>query len=168
MRRREVFPETPFWNQARARFAGRVEIAELPASMVERFRGALALTQQLRAAGVTILAGSDSPFASGFQGVQLHAELRLLTDAGLTATEALVAATSAPADVFGLKDRGRIRSGLRADLLLVEGDLTEHIEHTVQIVGVFKAGQPVHQEALIAAAHASTEARCPARTQPQK
>lgn len=38
---REVFPETPFWNQARARFAGRVELAQLPASLVERFRGAL-------------------------------------------------------------------------------------------------------------------------------
>lgn len=38
---REAFPETPFWKGARAQFAGPVPASNLPASLVERFRGAL-------------------------------------------------------------------------------------------------------------------------------
>jgi hypothetical protein len=38
---RETFPKTPFWRSARGAFADPVETAGLPASLVERFRGAL-------------------------------------------------------------------------------------------------------------------------------
>ena len=56
--------------------------------------------------------------------MSLHGELELLVEAGLTPLEALSAATSVPADRFRLPDRGRIAPGLRADLLLVNGDPT--------------------------------------------
>ena len=48
--------------------------------------------------------------------------------------------TSVPARVFGLKDPGRIRSGMRADLVLVEGDPTRDIRATRKIAAVWKRG----------------------------
>ncbi|WP_224389751.1 amidohydrolase family protein [Pseudonocardia sp. ICBG1293] len=102
----------------------------------------------LRRAGVTVLAGTDAnsdPAAPNTveHGAALHDELQLLVEAGLTPAEALTAATSAPARVFGLSDRGRIRQGYRADLLLVDGDPTVDIAATRNIRGVWIAGQEV-------------------------
>lgn len=75
----------------------------------------------LHAAGVRILAGTDSPNPGLVFGASLHRELQLLVRAGLPPAEALAGATSVPASVFAL-DRGRLRVGDRADLLLVDGD----------------------------------------------
>ena len=94
----------------------------------------------MAARGVPILAGTDSPVPGATYGASLHSELELLVRAGLTPTQALVAATSAPAGAFGLSDRGRIAPGLRADLVLVEGDPTTDILHTRRIVTVWKRG----------------------------
>jgi imidazolonepropionase-like amidohydrolase len=52
--------------------------------------------------------------------------------------DALKAATSVTAKRFHLADRGRIAEGLRADLLLVNGDPTQNISDTLSIVGVWK------------------------------
>ena len=81
--------------------------------------------RQLIQQGVAILAGTDSPVPTQTYGASLHAELALLVGAGLTPLQALAAATSLPAQTFGLSDRGRISPGLRADLLLVDGDPTQ-------------------------------------------
>ncbi|KPK80899.1 MAG: hypothetical protein AMS25_08510 [Gemmatimonas sp. SM23_52] len=98
--------------------------------------------RQLKAAGVPLLAGTDAVI-----GVSLHHELASLVEAGLSPVEALIAATSAPATAFDLADRGRIRPGLRADLVLVRGDPTEDIRATRDIVGVWKNGVRVDREA---------------------
>jgi len=95
--------------------------------------------RQLKTAGVPILAGTDAPNV-GTHGVAMHHELELLVRAGLTPVEALRAATSTPAAVFHLDDRGVIRAGARADLLLVTGDPTASIAATQKIAGVWKAG----------------------------
>ena len=79
-------------------------------------------------------AGTDAPNSGTAHGASLHGELQLLVEAGLTPTEALAAATSAPAAAFHLTDRGRIAPGLRADLVLVEGDPTADILQTRAIV----------------------------------
>ncbi|MFD4197098.1 amidohydrolase family protein [Amycolatopsis thermoflava] len=102
--------------------------------------GAVRVARALRAAGVPLLAGTDAtPFAP-VHGESLHRELELLTEAGLTAEEALAAATSVPAHHFGLDDRGRIAPGLRADLVLVDGDPTRDIAATRSIVDVWRRG----------------------------
>ena len=80
-------------------------------------------------------------------GASIHRELELLVAAGLTPREALAAATSVPAAIFGLTDRGRVSPGLRADLLLVDGDPTSQITATRAIVGVWKQGDPVDRDA---------------------
>lgn len=99
----------------------------------------------LREADVTVLAGTDSVAGAGTpftipHGVTLHHELELLVDAGYTPAEALHAATTGPARAFGLGDRGAVTPGLRADLLLIDGDPTTDITSTRNISGVWIAG----------------------------
>ena len=102
--------------------------------------------RQLVAARVPILAGTDAPIPSTAYGASLHGELALLVRDGLSPTMALTAATSAIARAFHLDDRGAIRPGLRADLVLVEGDPTQDILATRRIVAVYKRGVAVRRE----------------------
>ncbi|MGE5243307.1 MAG: amidohydrolase family protein [Betaproteobacteria bacterium] len=104
---------------------------------------ARAAVAQLKAAGVPLLAGSDAPNPGTAHGASIHRELELLVSAGLTPAEALAAASSVPARVFGLTDRGRIAVGLRADLVLVDGDPTRDITATRAIAGVWRNGARV-------------------------
>jgi imidazolonepropionase-like amidohydrolase len=97
----------------------------------------------LHAAGVPILAGSDAPNPGTAFGASLHRELEYFTQAGMSAIEALASATSLPAEIFGLTDRGRIKPGLLADLVLVNGDPTTDITATRSIAAVSKDGIPI-------------------------
>ncbi|MBV8546196.1 MAG: amidohydrolase family protein [Acidobacteria bacterium] len=101
---------------------------------------AYAAVRQLKAAGVPILAGTDAPNPGTAHGASMHREMELLVRSGLTPLEALTAATSLPAKQFKLNDRGRVAAGLRADLLLVDGDPTTDILATRNIAGVWKNG----------------------------
>lgn len=112
------------------------------------YAAAQATVRQLRAAGVAILAGSDSGNPGTAPGVAMHREMELLVGAGLTPLEALTAATAGPARAFRLADRGRIAPGQRADLLLVNGDPTRDITATRDIAGVWKGGVPVDRAAF--------------------
>ncbi|HEY2794941.1 MAG TPA: amidohydrolase family protein [Micromonosporaceae bacterium] len=112
------------------------------------YRNAKATVAAFHRAGRTILVGTDAndepnaPFHPP-HGASIHDELARLVDAGLTPIEALDGATSRAADTFGLSDRGRIAAGLRADLLLVDGDPTTDIAATRAISGVWIAGDMV-------------------------
>ncbi len=106
---------------------------------------------QLSAAGVPILAGTDAPNPGTAHGASMHEELALLVGAGLSPTEALTAATSAPARAFGLSDRGAIAPGKRADLLLVDGDPTTDITATRAVAGVWARGARFDRDAYLAA-----------------
>jgi hypothetical protein len=96
---------------------------------------------------VPLLAGTDAPNPGTAHGASIHRELELLVQAGLSPLEALTAATATPARVFGLKDRGRIAPGLRADLVLVAGDPTEDVTATRKIVAVWKRGARLERRA---------------------
>ncbi|MFI5697380.1 amidohydrolase family protein [Kribbella sp. NPDC051586] len=106
---------------------------------------ARANTLALLRAGVPVLAGTDAPNPGLVFGASLHRELGHLVAAGLTPAEALVAATSAPAEVFGLADRGRLMVGARADLVQVDGDPLADIAATQRVRRTWIAGQaPAH------------------------
>jgi imidazolonepropionase-like amidohydrolase len=128
------------------------------------FKNALAAVGQLARAGVPILAGTDAPNPGTTHGASMHRELELLVSAGLSPTAALTAATATPARIFGLKDRGRIAPGLRADLVLVKGDPTTDILATRDIQRVWKLGQeaPRPKADKTAAAPAAQPAAAPA------
>jgi imidazolonepropionase-like amidohydrolase len=99
--------------------------------------------RQIAREGVPILAGTDAPAPGHAYGASLHHELQLLVRSGLTPVQALIGATAAPARAFGLHDRGRIAPGLRADLVLVDGNPTVNIVDTRRIVTVWKRGVAV-------------------------
>ncbi len=94
--------------------------------------------------GVTICAGGDAGvFAHGDNAL----ELELMVDYGMEPIQALRSATSVNADVFGLADKvGRIKAGLLADLLIVEGDPSKQIGDLRNVMAVFKGGQLVMEK----------------------
>jgi imidazolonepropionase-like amidohydrolase len=104
-------------------------------------RAPKAVTAAMKKAGVPVLAGTDAGNPGTQYGISMHRELAALVEAGLTPSEALAAATSAPAKAFRLGQRGRIDKGYKADLLLVEGNPALDIRATRQIVEVWKDGE---------------------------
>jgi imidazolonepropionase-like amidohydrolase len=93
--------------------------------------------RQALEAGVTIVCGSDAGvFAHGAQA----RELELMVAAGMTPAQALRSATSTAAKVLHLPDRGVIRSGFLADLIVVAGDPTQDIGALRQIRLVMRGG----------------------------
>ncbi|HTX71114.1 MAG TPA: amidohydrolase family protein [Thermoleophilia bacterium] len=110
-----------------------------------RLEDVLSTVRALADAGVDLLVGTDVstplPFLGGLaHGASVHHELQYLVRAGLTPSQALRAATATTARRFALSDRGRIAEGLRADLLLVDGDPTTTISDTLNIRGVWRRG----------------------------
>ena len=99
--------------------------------------------RRLHAAGVRLIAGTDAPNPGTASGLSIHGELRLLLRAGLSAAEALSAATSTGAEAFGIDDRGRIGEGRIADLVLIDGDLESDLSLSTRLVAVWKDGYPV-------------------------
>ncbi len=92
-----------------------------------------------RSVGVTIASGSDvGVFRHGDNARELEWMVRL----GMTAPEALIAATATDAKVLD-KPVGRIAPGLLADLVAVQGDPTADIAAIRQVVLVMKGGQVV-------------------------
>ncbi|TDW15608.1 amidohydrolase family protein [Kribbella kalugense] len=104
---------------------------------------ARANTLALLQAGVPVLAGTDAPNPGLVFGASLHRELGHLVRAGFTPAEAIAAATSAPAEVFRLADRGRLTVGARADLVLVDGDPLADIAATQRVRRTWVAGEVV-------------------------
>lgn len=105
----------------------------------------LATVRALNHAGVDLLVGTDvsAPFEflGGLaHGASVHHELQYLVRAGLTPAQALRAATASTARRFHLSDRGQIAEGLRADLLMVDGDPTTTITDTLNTRAVWRRG----------------------------
>lgn len=100
---------------------------------------------RLHQVGVPILAGTDANMQPSLPamvpyGSSLHGELENLVAAGLSPVEALNAATALPAKHFGLSDRGVVKEGMRADLVLVDGDPTTDITAARRITKVWVNG----------------------------
>lgn len=96
------------------------------------------------ASGVTIVAGGDvGVFAHGDNA----RELEMMVDYGMTPLAVLRTATSGNADVFAVSDRiGRIRPGLLADLVAVQGNPGEEIGALRRVVAVWKGGILVEED----------------------
>ena len=89
--------------------------------------------------GVTIAFGGDV-------GVYTHGdnarEMVLMVEYGMKPLEVLRSATAINADVFGYAEKiGRIKKGLLADIVLVEGDPSKNINDIRNISMVMKDGK---------------------------
>ncbi|QND72831.1 amidohydrolase family protein [Tardiphaga robiniae] len=128
--------EDPAWQQ---------KVHDAPGS--ERARKALAMNQKnlmtLYKAGINIGFGSDSGVGLRFPGVAEHRELDLMVEAGLTPLQALTIATSGAAKLLKLDDRGVLKAGRLADLVVLDADPSTDISNAHKIAAVWHRGRPV-------------------------
>jgi imidazolonepropionase-like amidohydrolase len=97
---------------------------------------------RMAAAGVPILAGTDTTNPYCLPGFGMHDELELLVSTGLTPLQALQAATIQPARFLGQADSlGSVEAGKLADLVLLEGNPLENIGNTARIRAVIAKGK---------------------------
>ncbi len=101
----------------------------------------------MHAAGVPILAGSDSLDPFNYPGSSLHEELRLLVQAGFTPMEALQTATSNPAR-FLKRNLGALASDHLADLVILDANPLDDIANTERIHAVVQNGRVFDRAAL--------------------
>jgi imidazolonepropionase-like amidohydrolase len=107
------------------------------------------VVQQMEAAGVPIMAGTDSAAPYVVPGFALHEELGLMVRAGLSPMQALQAATKDPAEFLGkLETQGTIEKGKMADLVLLDGDPLRGIANIEKIRSVFVRGKRVDRRML--------------------
>jgi imidazolonepropionase-like amidohydrolase len=105
-------------------------------------QASLRIVGKMNAAGVPILAGTDTTAPFVFPGSSLHEELALLVQAGLTPMQALAAATKLPAEFLGKRQtQGTIEQDKIADLLLLDGNPLDDIHNTQKIRAVILRGQ---------------------------
>jgi hypothetical protein len=104
-------------------------------------------TQALQQAGVPLITGTDSPVIPGmYPGYSMHDELRTLVEAGLSRYQALVAATRAPGEfiahtVPAAEPFGLVKTGMKADLILVGGNPLQDLATLRSPLGVMSAGR---------------------------
>ena len=106
--------------------------------------------KKMKKAGITIIAGSDSPNTATTPGSSIHQELELLVKrCGFTPIEAVAAATSVPSDhysaIMGNAGYGSIKVGGPADLVILEKDFRDNILNTALINTVIQKGRLVQR-----------------------
>lgn len=100
------------------------------------------ILKTMRRAGVMIMAGTDTGNAYTYPGIDLHRELALLVQAGLSPLDALRSATVEPGKYLGANDTlGSIAPGKLADIVLLSADPLKDIRNTQKIEAVFLEGK---------------------------
>jgi imidazolonepropionase-like amidohydrolase len=103
------------------------------------------------AAGARIVLGTDTGIQPGHTfGSGEHVELARWVNLGLSPSDAIVAATSRPAQLLGLKDTGSLAAGKRADFIVLDANPLDDILNTRKIASVYLDGAKFDREAMIA------------------
>ena len=103
------------------------------------------------AAGARIVLGTDTGIQPGHTfGSGEHVELARWVNLGLSPSDAIVAATSRPAQLLGLKDTGSLAAGKRADFIVLDANPLDDILNTRKIANVYLDGAKFDREAMIA------------------
>ena len=111
----------------------------------------LPIVSNLYRAGVSLMTGSDfgSVEAGIRPGYDLHGELALFIQAGMTPLKALQSATINPAKCLFLEDSlGTVEKGKIADLVLLNENPLESIKNTMNIYAVILNGKYLSREDL--------------------
>lgn len=111
------------------------DAAELE-SYERAFDGLKKIVRLLHEAGVPLWPGTDDA-----SGMTVHRELELFVDAGISPAEVLRISSADCAAHLHQDDRGQVRAGQIADLLLVNGDPTESIRSVRSVALTVAAGR---------------------------
>jgi imidazolonepropionase-like amidohydrolase len=120
-------PSVPGWIKDRARPAAEAQ--------VRSFRAAVQ-------AGVPAVAGTDAGTPDNPHG-GVAREVAFMVEAGLGVLLAVKAATGEAADLLGVPDRGVLREGAAADVLVAGGDVAADVAALGRPVAVFQDGRRV-------------------------
>jgi len=101
-------------------------------------------------AGIPIGFGSDSGVGLRIPGLAEHRELTLMVEAGLTPLESIAIATSNAARLLKLEDRGVLRAGMLADLVVLDASPLDDIGNTLKINSVVHRGRVVPRDVTAA------------------
>mgnify|MGYP006308839107 FL=1 len=102
------------------------------------------LAKSLDSAGVQLLAGSDSGAYNSYTypGISLHQELQTMVANGISPLNALrTSAVNGAKFLNQTEDYGSISEGKVSDLVILEANPLENIEHTQNIHAVIKGRQ---------------------------
>jgi hypothetical protein len=107
------------------------------------------IVKAMHSAGVSLLAGTDTPNPYTYPGFSLHEELQLLVTAGLSPMEALRTATLRAAEFLGVqRDFGSVEEGKVANLVLLDANPLDDIRNTQKIRAVILRGKFLGRENL--------------------
>jgi len=153
---RPAFFDDPFFLEAaRQSQIDRVSEPEFMSAMAASpaaaaYREALVQAQEnlriLVGSGVPVAFGTDSGPAGRFPGYFEHMEFDLMSEAGMSAREILLSATSVAASCLGLDDVGTLAPGKWADFVVVAQDPLADIEALHSIHSVYVAGNKVARD----------------------
>jgi imidazolonepropionase-like amidohydrolase len=101
----------------------------------------------LRAAGMRIVNGTDTGQTRFWIGYFNHLDLESLVAMGMTASEAIVAATRDSADIAGF-NTGMIAPGRNGDFIVLDANPLENIANTRRIDKVYLRGHEVPRAAM--------------------
>jgi len=96
--------------------------------------------------GVTVLAGTDIVFEGG-DAAPVADELKCMTDFGFDNLRAVATATSAAARILGMEGEiGCLKTGAKADILVVRGNVSEDIDVLHNVEAVYFDGKYIRRE----------------------
>ncbi len=114
--------------------------AEKHSQLVAGYKMIQDFVRRFAAAGGKIHSGSDPNHV--VPGYAVHAELEMLTEAGLTPLQAIQTASINVAEAWGKqKDYGSVEKGKVADIVIVNGDPLKDISATQQVEKLFMDGK---------------------------
>ena len=97
--------------------------------------------RRLHEAGVAVAAGTDAGNIGTPHGPALHREMELMREAGLSPRDILQTATVGGARLMGRDDRGRIEAGRKADLIVVDDNPLDNVDHLFTAHRIVKTGR---------------------------
>lgn len=123
--------------------------AQAASNAVERERALSQSFSRLVAADVDIVLGTDAgAVPDHFFGYTGHRELEIFVRLGMTPMQAIVAATSRPAERLGLSEMGTLEAGKSADFVILDANPLDDIRNTRTISQVYLRGREVDRGVL--------------------